>query len=45
VSWQVVPAVLPDLLSTLEPDAAQRVTTAMFGMRKLDVAALEAAAR
>lgn len=44
VSWQVVPAVLPELLSSRDADAAQRVTKAMFGMRKLDIAALEAAA-
>ncbi|MBO0731989.1 MAG: VOC family protein [Acidimicrobiaceae bacterium] len=43
LSWQVVPAVLPELLSSPDADVAQRVAKAMFGMRKLDIAALEAA--
>lgn len=41
--WQVVPEVLPRLLG--DPEKAGRVAKAMFEMRKLDVAALEAAAR
>jgi predicted 3-demethylubiquinone-9 3-methyltransferase (glyoxalase superfamily) len=42
VSWQVVPAVLPQLLA--DPATAGRVMTALMGMTKLDVAALQAAA-
>jgi predicted 3-demethylubiquinone-9 3-methyltransferase (glyoxalase superfamily) len=41
--WQVVPEALPRLLG--DPEKAERVTKAMFEMRKLDIAALEAAAR
>lgn len=45
VSWQVVPEVLPRLLSQSEPDKAARVGEALRGMGKLDIAQLEAAAR
>ena len=43
VSWQVVPAVLLEML--LDPDKArsQRAMAAMMGMKKLDIAALKAA--
>ncbi|MEU8522937.1 VOC family protein [Streptomyces sp. NBC_01216] len=44
VSWQVVPAVLEDLLADPDPARAQRAMQAMLGMGKLDVAALIAAA-
>ena len=44
VSWQVVPDALPRLLADPDPGRASRAMQAMFGMRKLDVAALEAAA-
>ena len=43
VSWQVVPRHLPALLT--DPAAADRVMRAMYAMRKIDLAALEAAAR
>jgi predicted 3-demethylubiquinone-9 3-methyltransferase (glyoxalase superfamily) len=45
LSWQIVPAVLGRLLS--EPDAkkAKRVMEAMLKMKKIDIAALEAAAQ
>jgi len=43
VSWQVVPAVLPQLLA--DPAKAGRVMGALMGMKKLDIAALEAAAK
>jgi predicted 3-demethylubiquinone-9 3-methyltransferase (glyoxalase superfamily) len=42
VSWQVVPAVLPQLLA--DPAKAERVMTALMGMTKLDIAALQAGA-
>jgi predicted 3-demethylubiquinone-9 3-methyltransferase (glyoxalase superfamily) len=43
VSWQVVPKVLPELLT--QPDAAksQRVFQAMLKMKKLDIAGLKGA--
>ncbi|MFE0172123.1 VOC family protein [Streptomyces sp. NPDC059002] len=44
LSWQVVPAALPELLADPDAERAQRVMQAMFGMKKLDVAALRAAA-
>jgi predicted 3-demethylubiquinone-9 3-methyltransferase (glyoxalase superfamily) len=43
LSWQVVPAVLADLMSDPDPAAAKRVAEAMFTMRKLDIAALQTA--
>jgi predicted 3-demethylubiquinone-9 3-methyltransferase (glyoxalase superfamily) len=45
VSWQIVPVQLFDLLQ--DPDAArrQRVMSALMGMKKLDLRALQAAAR
>lgn len=44
VSWQVVPPILGKLLSDPDREKAGRVMNAMFGMKKLDIAALEAAA-
>jgi predicted 3-demethylubiquinone-9 3-methyltransferase (glyoxalase superfamily) len=44
VSWQIVPAALPRLMSDPDRERAARVTQAMLKMIKLDVAALEAAA-
>lgn len=41
LSWQVVPAVLADLMSDPDPVKANRVAEAMFTMQKLDVAALQ----
>ena len=43
-SWQIVPTALYELMGDPDPDRAQRATQAMFGMRKLDIAALRAAA-
>lgn len=43
VSWQVVPEVLPRLLTGEDRARAERVIRVMFGMKKLDIAALEAA--
>ncbi len=44
LSWQIVPRILPRLLSDPDRAKAQRVMTAMLKMSRLDVAALEAAA-
>jgi predicted 3-demethylubiquinone-9 3-methyltransferase (glyoxalase superfamily) len=44
LSWQVVPTALPRLLQHPNAEKAQRAMRAMLKMRKLDIAALEAAA-
>jgi len=41
LSWQIIPQVLPELLSGPDKERAGRVMQAMFKMRKIDVAALE----
>ena len=43
VSWQVVPAVLADLMADPDPVKAARVAGAMLTMTKLDIAALQKA--
>lgn len=43
LSWQIIPTVLPKLLSDPDPATAKRVMEAMFKMTKIDIAALEAA--
>ncbi len=43
VSWQILPTALPDMLSSADTAAAQRAFTAMLGMKKLDIAALQRA--
>ncbi|MFM2086078.1 MAG: hypothetical protein RLZZ237_947, partial [Pseudomonadota bacterium] len=43
VSWQIVPVILPKLLSDPDPVKAQRVMKAMLGMKKLDIAQLKRA--
>ena len=45
LSWQVVPAILPELLSTPDPESSGRVMEALLKMKKLDIAALERAAK
>ncbi|QPP09701.1 VOC family protein [Streptomyces bathyalis] len=45
LSWQIVPRVLTELLRDPDPATSARVMKAMFGMRKLDVQALEDAGR
>jgi predicted 3-demethylubiquinone-9 3-methyltransferase (glyoxalase superfamily) len=42
VSWQIVPAVLPELMS--DRPKAEKTMTALLKMKKLDIAALERAA-
>ena len=44
LSWQVVPARLIELLSDPDEEKAQRAMAAMLEMRKIDIAAVEAAA-
>ena len=43
VSWQVVPSVLSQLLGGPDREGAQRAMQAMLGMRKLEIAELQAA--
>ncbi len=44
LSWQVVPARLPELLGDPDPEVSERVMKAMLQMKKIDIAGLEAAA-
>lgn len=44
VSWQIVPRRLPQLLADPDPGRASRAMQAMMQMKKIDIAALEAAA-
>ena len=44
LSWQVVPTGMEELFAHPDPARAQRAMQAMLGMRKLDIAALRAAA-
>jgi predicted 3-demethylubiquinone-9 3-methyltransferase (glyoxalase superfamily) len=43
VSWQIVPAMLPDLLADPDPQRSGRVMQALLGMVKLDIAGLREA--
>ena len=45
LSWQIVPKQLGELMMSTDKAAAKRVTEAMLRMVKLDIAALEAAAK
>ena len=44
MSWQVTPRRLHELLMSGDDDAAERVMKAMLTMKRIDIAALEAAA-
>jgi predicted 3-demethylubiquinone-9 3-methyltransferase (glyoxalase superfamily) len=44
LSWQVVPVGMEEVFADPDPSRAQRAMQAMLGMRKLDLAALRAAA-
>lgn len=44
VSWQIIPTRLPELLGDPDAQRAQKAMQAMLGMRKIDIAAMEAAA-
>ncbi len=43
VSWQIVPAIMDDLMADQDPVRAKRVSDAMLKMIKLDIAQLKAA--
>lgn len=43
VSWQIVPAVLDEMMKDSDAERSKRVTDAMLKMIKLDIAQLEAA--
>jgi predicted 3-demethylubiquinone-9 3-methyltransferase (glyoxalase superfamily) len=43
LSWQIVPAVLPELLGDHDPTKAERTMKAMLQMKKLDIATLKRA--
>lgn len=45
VSWQIVPETLPRLLGNPDREAASRAQVSMMRMKKIDIAALEAAAQ
>ena len=44
LSWQVVPGGMEELFADPDPAKAERAMQAMFSMKKLDIAALQAAA-
>ncbi|GAC1406289.1 MAG: VOC family protein [Novosphingobium sp.] len=43
LSWQITPCALTDGMKDPDPDARGRVFKAMMGMKKIDIAAIEAA--
>ena len=43
LSWQVVPAILADMIGDPDPEKARRATEAMLQMTKLDIAKLQQA--
>jgi len=45
LSWQITPSMLMQAISDPDPAAAKRAFTAMMGMTKIDIAAIEAARR
>ena len=44
LSWQVVPTILPELISSKDPKKSERVMQAIMQMKKLDIAKLKQAA-
>jgi predicted 3-demethylubiquinone-9 3-methyltransferase (glyoxalase superfamily) len=44
LSWQIVPVVLMQLIADRDPARAKRVFNAMMEMKRIDIAAIEAAA-
>ena len=45
ISWQITPKVLTDAVAGSDPAAAKRAFEAMMPMKKIDIAAIEAAVR
>ena len=45
LSWQIVPAALPELIRDPDPARSNRVVQAMMQMKKIDIAAIEGARR
>ena len=43
LSWQIVPAVLGELMSDPDPEKSKRVMTAMLKMTKMDIKGLQQA--
>jgi predicted 3-demethylubiquinone-9 3-methyltransferase (glyoxalase superfamily) len=43
LSWQIVPSMVPDMLQDESSEKAKRVLSAIFQMKKIDIAALEKA--
>jgi predicted 3-demethylubiquinone-9 3-methyltransferase (glyoxalase superfamily) len=43
LSWQIIPAALTEMMRDPDPQSAGRVMQAMLKMKKIDIAALEAA--
>lgn len=43
VMWQIIPSILPQMLSDPDPDKAKRVMEAMLKMKKIDIPALHEA--
>ena len=44
VSWQITPRILAEAMASADPARAKRIFEAMMKMKKIDIAALEAAA-
>ena len=43
VSWQIVPRIMAEMMTAADPAKPDRVMTAMLGMKKIDIAALQRA--
>lgn len=43
LSWQIVPTILPDMVTNVDAEKAGRVMKAMLQMKKIDIAALQQA--
>lgn len=43
MSWQIVPTVLPEMMTDPDPEKSNRVMAALLQMKKLDIAQLQRA--